>query len=680
MAFTTSWFLSKQHRPSKALPIALTPDDEIPRYPPFLKGLPGASVSRLLSDQAELVDRMRLSSGAGEEKWVRWYAPAIARYAEHVHLLPASQSHHHRGAGGLLRHGLEVAFQSMRLLDATLVAGDEEATARRAAMPRWQYAAFLGGLLHDCAKPITDLTVTDRAGTQTWNPFAMTLAEWLAHHQMDRYFLHWRAARRDKHTMAGAIVAPFLIGQEALAWLTTDGPDLLRLLAESLVGIDWGANVIRDTVMRADAWSVQKDVQTLGAATPDDTEIGVPVERYILDTMRRLIRDGAWKVNQTGAHAWKMAGALYLVWPRCGRDAIEALKGDGMPGIPSDPDRVATLLIERGLAVANTTVTETPSAENVFYKIAPHLPGEKNKDPVWMRGLRLRDPELLIDPAPADVAGAITENSAEKTGLAAPLPPAIPSPASSPAGLSLTPTAEPETAQSIRTLPHPEAAPPANTIGATSDPWAALRACGDAGPILVALAEDIGKGVKSRDSIGVVADGLALRYPQALENYGIPPLHVMEVLNAYIVPDAITPAKRVRMLTVGGTEHRVIVLREEIGALVMAAIASLPVNGLLPSPPVLPVSGTGALASFASWEALLWQESSNKARFSHVKRKKDGALYLATEEAARALAELTKGSITDIRPQLETIFPTGMIDKLSYIKLGPRETGKKDSR
>ena len=34
-------------------------------------------------------------------------APVIARYVAFSHLLPASESHHHRGAGGLFRHGLE---------------------------------------------------------------------------------------------------------------------------------------------------------------------------------------------------------------------------------------------------------------------------------------------------------------------------------------------------------------------------------------------------------------------------------------------------------------------------------------------------------------------------------------------------------------------------------------------
>ena len=46
--------------------------------------------------------------------------PILIKYAEYIHLLPASESHHHRGAGGLFRHSLEVGFH------AALMAGDVE--------------------------------------------------------------------------------------------------------------------------------------------------------------------------------------------------------------------------------------------------------------------------------------------------------------------------------------------------------------------------------------------------------------------------------------------------------------------------------------------------------------------------------------------------------------------------
>ncbi|MCV5855159.1 TraI domain-containing protein, partial [Escherichia coli] len=85
-------------------------DEEIPRYPPFAKGLPMAPVDKVLQTQNELIQKIRSTLGFTQEEYDRLVMPVIGRYAAFVHLLPASEAHHHRGAGGLFRHGLEVAF------------------------------------------------------------------------------------------------------------------------------------------------------------------------------------------------------------------------------------------------------------------------------------------------------------------------------------------------------------------------------------------------------------------------------------------------------------------------------------------------------------------------------------------------------------------------------------------
>ncbi|MEA1053921.1 TraI domain-containing protein, partial [Lamprobacter modestohalophilus] len=60
----------------------------------------------------------------GTPRWATYIEPVICRYAAFVHLLPASEAHHHCGSGGLLRHGLEVAFRATMLSQGVLVARD----------------------------------------------------------------------------------------------------------------------------------------------------------------------------------------------------------------------------------------------------------------------------------------------------------------------------------------------------------------------------------------------------------------------------------------------------------------------------------------------------------------------------------------------------------------------------
>ena len=660
------WHRFVQPKPSPAYDALAADPDDIPRYPPFLKGLPPASPARLLQDQKELLDKIRLSSGVGERPWDKWYAPVITRYAAHVHLLPASQSHHHRGAGGLLRHGLEAAFQALRLLDTMLVGGGDTASARRAALPRWQYAAFLAGLLHDAAKPITDVSVTDRDG-QMWSPFALSLADWLA--GKERYFLHWRSGRRDKHLIMATLIAPRLIGTEGLAFLAgDDAGEILQLLAESLAGLEYGANALRDIATQADAWSVQKDVATLGTqSAPGESDLGVPVERYLLDALRRLCREGQFAVNRPGGMVWHLEDALYLVWPKAGAEAIAALKRDHMPGIPSDPDRVAQILIERGLAMA--------AANGPYHRLSPEAMRDPGGREVFVRALRLRDPALLIDPPPPVVPGRVdagTGAGSTATDGAAPRSPASP--------LSPAPVAPPSQPVIAATPPPLPLSPPLKgapqALGATSDerppglasspvpgdPGAALRALGPLGEILLAIAEDLGRGARPAAFAWSVEDGLALRYPDAVTGYGIPAKDVLALLQApdmIVVPDPITPAKRVRMLPMGDSETRAIVIRPDVAAWMQAiregarAIPSAPA-------PVSPAPSEAPRDREAVLRAL--------ARASKAVKRKRGFAYIPLPEAVAALQSAWAIPPEEAASWLADL-PSGQIDNQTYLKI-----------
>tara|TARA_R110001583_G_scaffold1028_1_gene8885 strand:+ start:6080 stop:6451 length:372 start_codon:yes stop_codon:yes gene_type:complete len=97
-------------------------DEEIPRYPPFAKGLPTPEVDRILETQAELIQKIRYTLNLNEREFNRLLRPVLHNYAEYVHLLPASESHHHRGAGGLFRHGLEVAAWAAQSAEGAILA------------------------------------------------------------------------------------------------------------------------------------------------------------------------------------------------------------------------------------------------------------------------------------------------------------------------------------------------------------------------------------------------------------------------------------------------------------------------------------------------------------------------------------------------------------------------------
>jgi conjugal transfer pilus assembly protein TraI len=376
---------------TKALPeLSSQLDTDIPRYPPFLKGLPAASPEDLQSTQDELIAKLRQVLGFNQRDFQRLIQPCIDHLASYVHLLPASEHHHHRGAGGLLRHSLEVAFWAAQAAEGIIFVASGTPVEKKELEPRWRVAAALGGLFHDIGKPVSDLSITDEDGRYQWNPFLETLSQWTTNNSIERYFIRWRDGRCKRHEQFSILVLNRVMTPELLAWLTQPGPEILQAMLEAIGNTD-PEHVLSKLVIEADQTSVQRDLKAQRISV-DDNALGVPVERYLLDAMRRLLASSQWLVNQRDARVWvrksNQSTNLYLVWKSAAKDIIELLAKDKIPGIPRDPDTLADILIERGLA--------TKSASNERYdSLAPEVLIKDDK-PIWLPMLNIVEADLLF--------------------------------------------------------------------------------------------------------------------------------------------------------------------------------------------------------------------------------------------------------------------------------------------
>lgn len=364
------------------------PDDEIPRYPPFAKGLPAAPVARILATQSDLIDALRQTLALPEPAFRSILAPVLERYAAFTHLLPASEAHHHRGAGGLFRHGLEVAHWAALASEGALFGLGGTPRQRKEQEPRWRLAVGLAGLLHDIGKPVSDLSVIDREGTTPWNPYLENLTDWAAQNRIDRYFLRWRDKRHQRHEQFSVLVSERVLTAACLSYLTDPGPEILQAMLEAIAGVDRDG-LLAGFVVEADRKSVERDLKA--HHVPLEAALGVPVDKYLLDAMRRLVRDGRWTVNQRGARIWRFSDGLHIVWKAAAGDIGELLARDRIPGIPRDPDTLADILLERGLAIPRDIPDGRPHR---YWRL---IPAELDV-PLFM--LRLATPELIFSGEP----------------------------------------------------------------------------------------------------------------------------------------------------------------------------------------------------------------------------------------------------------------------------------------
>ncbi len=505
---------------------------KIPRYPPFMEGLPIYTPDELLATQHEFVDAVRRLV-ADAELLDNHYNPAMLRLASFVHLLPASQMHHHRGVGGLLRHSLEVGFLALQQTEGKLIRGITAPQQRRVFEPHWRLAVFLAGICHDLGKVVTDLTVTDRANEQKWQPYQQGIYDWVISRGIDSYFLHWHEDRGKRHTHVSSTLIDAVIGRESFNWISDGSTDAVIWMTESLNNNPGQTNQIHDFVVRADQLSVERDLKSMGVAMAG-YEIGVPIERYLTDIMRRLVQEGIWRINEPGARVWNIAGNTYLVWPMAGEEIARRTREENIPGLPKTPDGILDMMVERGIAFLREEQSEP------FFHIAPDVLIQKIPD-LKLRCVGLRDQSLISIMPIAPVAGTVSGSL--ETALPTP-----PQPICGTSEHNQQAAAQPQHGHSTPEITQASipASLPERLPHITEAPRADEQLTGSMGELLRALIEDFRTGKKSFEALTTYQNHqLYLMWPHAFAGYGYTQKQILDELTERGWMDAMSDVAKV---------------------------------------------------------------------------------------------------------------------------------------
>lgn len=256
------------------------------KYPPVAAGIPALEVEQIMGPHGETLAKIK-HLVEHEADWGQWYLPLIRRYATLVHLLPASEYHHHRGAGGLLAHGLEVGLYTLQQAREQLYGMKLEPKVRRLARPRWQYGCFVAGLCHDIGKPVTLLRATLAPEGQgladwdekVWQPYAQDILAWCRQHGAERYWVAFKKRRAKDHERAAALIWDRVITEADRRFLSEYDSDLLPMVLATLQGEAAGDHTLGKLVQGADRRSVQGDLGKSNLASDLGQDVGLPVLR-----------------------------------------------------------------------------------------------------------------------------------------------------------------------------------------------------------------------------------------------------------------------------------------------------------------------------------------------------------------------------------------------------------------
>jgi conjugal transfer pilus assembly protein TraI len=145
----------------------------------------------------------------------------LMEYTRWIHLLPASENHHHAGTGGLLTHSLETAFLALKFAYSTelppISLQDEEQIRKR----RYLYAAFICGLFHDAGKIFDVDVISSTHGVEsTWRPLSSSLMDWANTNRILSYEVIWRKRVGNEHSIRAPVFLERCLNDTCLNYLS----------------------------------------------------------------------------------------------------------------------------------------------------------------------------------------------------------------------------------------------------------------------------------------------------------------------------------------------------------------------------------------------------------------------------------------------------------------------------
>lgn len=393
-----------------------------PSYPPVDPGLPCLPVEEILNGGADILRRIKLAYGADEAAFESELAPLVRRYAEFVHLLPATADNYFKSPGGLFRLGVEVALFALQGTDSQIFSGASPIVTRRHLEPRWRKATFIAGLCVEVHRTLSHVIVTDAAGHE-WPAYLQPLSVWLARVKAQRYYLKWVPNAREMKAL-GVFALPHIADAPTLQYLADGNSSVVPQMMGCMTGMPCQRqhSALDQIVRRAAALVIDRDLR--GSAERYGKPIlGSHLERYLLDGMRRLVASNpAWRPNAEKSRVWFGSDGLYVVWPNAAADLIRLLEDDQLPGIPKSPETIVEILIAAGLVVACTERSATWD----IYPPATARP---------LTALRLSHPEILfgtLDIYPTALPRPLAQPEPTVSAVARPQPAATSNTASSP--------------------------------------------------------------------------------------------------------------------------------------------------------------------------------------------------------------------------------------------------------
>lgn len=366
LAGSISPFASEGEDVHKDIYGRLIKDADVFFYPQKIKGVPVFDIDSVMKHyQKEILELRRFVpigdhqvDSDGRKLFDTMYLDVIYRFAEYIHLIPASEDHHHRGPGGLLIHSMQTAHKALIYAENKKYKRSGFLDLDKEMSVRARYATWVAGLMHDTGKILRDLHVDaveqinksgvtiPAVGVATWMPHLQTLIDWAKDNNVATYSVSYvRHRTHNAHNLDSSHLLPYILGRGHAMRYLVEAPceNLYSEVAKILSGMDSESYISR-AVKEGDAHSTMKDMSVYHDIMTGVKNKSVGSRVVMLMKMAKA----NWEWNTPGGEGWIIGGHCYIRWPNAIQSIIKESIKHGQ-AIPHDNMALVVLMEDNGL-------------------------------------------------------------------------------------------------------------------------------------------------------------------------------------------------------------------------------------------------------------------------------------------------------------------------------------------
>lgn len=306
-----------------------------------------------------IIENIKRNLGLSDENWRKDAMPLLHNFIILCQRLPASESHHHAGDGGLVKHTLDVATLALTASASYSFppGAKTEEIARLTAV--WKFGILVASLLHDVGKVVTGFKIDlfDSAGKNKtqWFPESGNMAETgLVYYQIE---LPKNKVAYEKHTELGWLFFQSIVPRHCRQWIAESDENLLILLRQYLSG-DNESSILQKIIKQADMASVARDLKT-GTRQRLTIIKRTPLIETVMDTLIEMLREkGAYfsVATTAGGDLFRQDDVVFMISktvPDAVRDFLRKNNHPAAASFPSENQRIFDTLLEYDAVIAN---------------------------------------------------------------------------------------------------------------------------------------------------------------------------------------------------------------------------------------------------------------------------------------------------------------------------------------